>query len=197
MLTRTKPKSTGPVWQENTFLHVSFFTLRNSRASSSRCGVQFTRTCPVRYLTQTGAFVHQHYVRAPNVRASTVIMAHYERLATAIFPYLGRSQPLSTRDTLPKVLWLLQTLPADVPVLAPWTPWTRRYYDVLEANGVNISRILPFNLTSRAVVSVDDLYTTLEWPYCDHGENPNHGGEPSEYPYEIMDPLRASILPNR
>ena len=74
--------------------------------------------------------------------------------------------------------------------------WTRRYYDVLEANGVKISRILPLNLTSRAVVSVDDLYTTLEWPpYCDHGENPNHGGEPSEYPYEIMDPSRASILP--
>ena len=68
----------------------------------------------------------------------------------------------------------------------------RRYYDVLEANGVNTSRILPFNLTSRAVMSVDDLYTTLEWPYCDHGENPNHGGEPSEYPYETMDPSRVS-----
>ena len=140
------------------------------------------------------AFVHQHYVRAPNVRASTVIMAHYERLATAIFPYLDAPGHFP-HETLPKVLWLLQTLPADVPVLAPWTPWTRRYYDVLEANGVNTSRILPFNLTSRAVVSVDDLYTTLEWPYCDHGENPNHGGEPSEYPYEIMDPLRASIVP--
>ena len=44
-------------------------------------------------------------------------------------------------------------------------------------------------------MSVDTLYTTIEWPYCDQGKNPNHGGEPSEYPYEIMSSLRSSIVP--
>jgi len=140
------------------------------------------------------AFMHQHYVRSPRTSASTTISAHYQRLATAIFPYLDAPGHFP-HETLPKVLWLLQTLPADVPVLAPWTPWTQRYYDALEANGVDTSRIVPFTPSSRSVVSVDTLYTTIEWPYCDQGENPNHGGEPSEYPYEIMSSLRASIVP--
>ena len=140
------------------------------------------------------AFMHQNYVRSPRTSASTTISAHYQRLATAIFPYLDAPGHFP-HETLPKVLWLLQTLPADVPVLAPWTPWTRRYYAALEANGVDTSRIVPFTPSSRSVVSVGTLYTTIEWPYCDQGKNPNHGGEPSEYPYEIMSSLRSSIVP--
>jgi len=140
------------------------------------------------------AFMHQHYVRSPRTSASTTISAHYQRLATAIFPYLDAPGHFP-HETLPKVLWLLETLPADVPVLAPWTPWTRRYYAALEANGVDTSRIVPFTPSSRSVVSVGTLYTTIEWPYCDQGKNPNHGGEPSEYPYEIMSSLRSSIVP--
>jgi len=39
------------------------------------------------------------------------------------------------------------------------------------------------------------VYLAAEWPYCDQPGNPNAGGEPTEYPYEIMEPLRRSLVP--
>ena len=92
------------VWQENTFLRL-ILTLRNSRASSSRCGVQFTRTCPVRYLTQR-AFVHQPRP-TPNTRARlsswrTTSVAHGD------IPVFGRSRPLS-HETLESALAFADT----------------------------------------------------------------------------------------
>ena len=43
------------------------------------------------------AFMHQHYVRPPRTSASTTISAHYQRLATAIFPYLGAPATFHTK----------------------------------------------------------------------------------------------------
>lgn len=140
------------------------------------------------------AFIHQHYVRGPQTGAIPTVLSHYKRLAIALYPYLGASGHFP-HETLPKVLWLLQMLPEDVPVLAPVTPWTLRYYNALAAQGINIARIIPFHAVSSSVVTAERLYTVIEWPFCRQDGNPNHGGEPSEFPYEIMSSLRAVIVP--
>lgn len=140
------------------------------------------------------AFVHQHYVRGPQTGVIPLVKSHYRRLAVALYPYLGASGHFP-HETLPKVLWLLQTLPEDVPVLAPVTPWTSRYYDALAAEGINTSRIIPFHAVSNSVLTAERIYTVIEWPFCRQDGNPNHGGEPSEFPYEIMSSLRSTIVP--
>ena len=141
------------------------------------------------------AFLHQHYVRAPDTSTMPSSITHYERLGTALYPYLDAPGHFP-HETLPKVLWLLQTLPRDVPVLAPMTTWTKRYYDALAKNGFNTSRIIPFVPTFRSVVIADKIYTPIEWPFCAQDGNPNHGGEPSEYPYEIMNATRDAMVPH-
>jgi hypothetical protein len=45
------------------------------------------------------------------------------------------------------------------------------------------------------MLTAERLYTVIEWPFCRQDGNPNHGGEPSEFPYEIMSSLRAVIVP--
>lgn len=139
-------------------------------------------------------FRHQHYVRTPDTSIKTAHRAHYKRLAVAVFPYMDAPGHFP-HETLPKVLWLLQTLPADVPVLAPVTTWTMRYYDALASQGVDVSRLIPFHVAPNSVITVERLYTAVEWPFCPQDGNPNHGGEPSEYPYEVMSSLRATIVP--
>jgi hypothetical protein len=140
------------------------------------------------------AFIHQHYVRGPQTGVIPRVLSHHKRLAIALYPYLGASGHFP-HETLPKVLWLLQTLPDDVPVLAPVTPWTLRYYHALAAQGINTSRIIPFHAVSNSMLTAERLYTVIEWPFCRQDGNPNHGGEPSEFPYEIMSSLRAVIVP--
>ena len=140
------------------------------------------------------AFIHQHYVRGPQTGVIPRVISHHRRLAVALYPYLGASGHFP-HETLPKVLWLLQTLPEDVPVLAPVTSWTLRYYDALAAQGINTSRIIPFNAVSNSVLTAERLYTVIEWPFCRQDGNPNHGGEPSEFPNELMSSLRAVIVP--
>ena len=140
------------------------------------------------------AFTHQHYVRAPQTGVIPTVLSQHKRLAVALYPYLGASGHFP-HETLPKVLWLLKTLPEDVPVLAPVTTWTLRYYNALAAQGINTSRIIPFNAVSNSILTAERLYTVIEWPFCRQDGNPNHGGEPSEFPYEIMSLLRAVIVP--
>jgi len=54
---------------------------------------------------------------------------------------------------------------------------------------------LPFEEHENSILSAKTLYYAAEWPYCHQEDNPNVGGEPTEYPFELMEPLRRAIVP--
>ena len=118
----------------------------------------------------------------------------FDELAVALYPYPDAKGHF-VHETLSRIVWLLKTLPKHIPILAPRMDWTERYYDVLNENGWNTSRIIPFNTTNEAVLFAKNVYVAHEWPHCLQQDNPNIGGEPSEYPYEIMAPLRRAMVP--
>ena len=98
-------------------------------------------------------------------------------------------------ETLPRILWLLSVLPERVMILAPRDAWAENYLSLVAENGVNIARVLPFVNTPNTVAYAERLYTTSEWPYIHQEGNPNAGGEPTEYPFELMSMLHKSLVP--
>ena len=120
--------------------------------------------------------------------------AHYKHLGVALFPYPDAKGHF-VHETLSRVVWLLKALPSDVMVLAPRLEFTNRYLEVIAENGFNISRILPFKDQPRTVAYAEHIYVAGEWPFCQQQGNPNIGGEPTEYPYEVMSMLHKALVP--
>lgn len=130
----------------------------------------------------------------PAYTAYDARVLEYSELAVAIFPYLDAKGHF-VHETLPKVLWLLQELPQHVMVLAPDSPLARRYYDIASKAGFNTSRILPFEVAPKSVLFLQRVYFVGDWPYIHQHDNPNAGGEPTEYPYELMSLLHKTMVP--
>jgi len=113
----------------------------------------------------------------------------HAHLAVILLPYTYATGHF-VHETLARVVWLLETLPSHILILAPRGGRLERYYTFLHERGVNTSRVLPYQNVPKSVIYVENLYTVYEWPFCHQEGNPNIGGEPSEYPYEIMSKLR-------
>jgi len=143
---------------------------------------------------QRRTFTPQIYSRAARTDYPATVKFQYDDVGVALYPY-PTAKGHFVHETLSRVIWLLTALPESVPIVAPMSSWTKKYYDIISQNGFNISRIVPFENIPNSIMFAKRVYFAAEWPYCEQPGNPNAGGEPTEYPYEIMEPLRRSLVP--
>ena len=148
---------------------------------------------PGAIFTTEHTFIPQIYARPARTDYHANITKTFKELAVAIYPYLSAKGHF-LHETLSRVVWLLNVTPQHVPILAPMDSTTKKYYDIIAANGANTSRIIPFIDLQQSVIFAEELYFATEWPHC-RRENPHAGGEPTEYPFEVMEPLRQSFIP--
>ena len=140
-------------------------------------------------------FAMQSYVRPPSLVPKARTFHYFHRLATVLQAY-PRALGHFVHETLPRLLYLLDMLPASIPVLVDWptgdsTPG--RYLDLL----VRAGRIDPKRLVRWAgsghVYYASQVYLTNEWPRC-VSENPHHGGTTTHFPGETLRPVRDAFF---
>ncbi len=110
-----------------------------------------------------------------------------KKIAHVLTPYPGAPGHYP-HEVLPRLLWLHKHLPKDVKILVPFVP---KYLDVLvEKQVIDPRRLIAHE--SGTVYFGNEVYYVNEWPFCEQN-NPHQGGEPTFYPTEIMNGLRAAF----
>ena len=134
---------------------------------------------------QIRSFTPQRYARKAKTDYAPEGISRFTQVAVALYPY-PEAQGHFVHETLPKVLWLLRELPLDVAIVAPRSSSTEKYYRLLAENGLNVSRIIPFQNIASSVLFAQKIFFVGEWPFLHQEGNPNAAGEPTEYPHELM-----------
>jgi hypothetical protein len=125
-------------------------------------------------------------------------------------------------EILPRIIWMAQKVPEDVPILMVLTHQIREIMNVLYRNGVPVplerliaweddivlygqggtqssslarrNRCLPFgSLRPLTVVAADEVYIYGEWPY-NNMSNPNSGGQNSYHPRQLLQTAHLALV---
>ena len=125
-------------------------------------------------------------------------------------------------EILPRIIWMAQKVPEDVPILMVLTHQIREIMNVLYRNGVPVpperliaweddivlygqggtqssslarrNRCLPFgSLRPLTVVAADEVYIYGEWPY-NNMSNPNSGGQNSYHPRQLLQAAHLALV---
>jgi len=72
------------------------------------------------------SYTPQIFARPPKQNYVAHVVAEFDELGVAIFPYLS-AQGHFVHETLPRVVWLLQTLRTHIPILVPMDEHARKY----------------------------------------------------------------------
>ena len=172
-------------------------------------------------------FQHQPYVKDACTHyysRSHLKIRHLSRIIVGNNVVYPTSYGHFLHEILPRIIWMAQLLPEDVPILMVLTPQIREIMQMLHRNGVPVAarRLIAWEtdmvmygsngMTQSAeghrrnlclpygsyrpitVIAADEVYFYGEWPYNIH-ENPNIGGQNSYHPRQLLQATRQALVP--
>ena len=155
--------------------------------------------------TQEKYYASQFYVRNPKLDWTTTnmptIISKYDQLAHVLQAY-PTAYGHFPHETLPRLVWLLEVLPQDVPILVSRTSFVDKFLHYLESIGklTNMDRIIPYD-SKKIYYAKQGVYFANEYPYCNSNPSPHKGGTTSYFPKSMLNRVRTvfteRLLPSK
>eukprot|EP00744_Colponema_vietnamica_P021214 GILI01030262.1.p1 GENE.GILI01030262.1~~GILI01030262.1.p1 ORF type:complete len:476 (+),score=109.42 GILI01030262.1:71-1498(+) len=137
-------------------------------------------------------FKFQSYVRGVDANKPKVLHKH-EKLAHILQAYSDRFGHFP-HEVLPRLIWLLQAVPADAKLLYHHNDNVDRYLGLLEVAGLlDRQRLVRWEGPGH-VYHAKEVYGVNEAPYC-VTDNPHQGGTTTYFPREALLRVRDVLSP--
>ena len=135
-------------------------------------------------------FCPQYYVRPHRVIEGHTRVVNVDKLATILQAYPTAFGHFP-HEILPKLVYMLETVPDDVKFLLDVSPFTRQYLQLL---GLNESRVIPYKKNAHVVHFAKEVYFSNTAPFI-HSIDPHKGGKTFLFPREVFEMVRKRIIP--
>jgi hypothetical protein len=136
-------------------------------------------------------FCPQHYIRAHKEPIAGTHRAHkVDKLATVLQAYPAAYGHFP-HETLPKLVYLLETCPPDTKFLLEVNAFTQQYLNLL---GIDEKRVIKYNNRGQDVYTANEVYFSSTAPFISSND-PHRGGKTFLFPKELFDMMRKRIIP--
>jgi hypothetical protein len=147
------------------------------------------RSVPGTIFDQERYFRPQFYVRQPKIEQNSKVKK-FKKLATVLQAYTSAKGHFP-HETLPRLIWLAQELPEDVPILIMISDIVQKYLNALYSLGIiSKDRIVVYD--QSYIYFAEEVYFANEYGFCNN-PSPHKGGTNTFYPPYVLDLVRKAL----